>query len=349
MRKLTRDLIAVDSVTGNEGRIARFLQDELTGRGWEVRLFEVDGERANVYATLGEGPPRILFNTHIDTVPPAYGPEEDDRRIYGRGACDTHGLTSAMLEALEEAHQRGVGGLGLLLVVGEETDHLGAIAAGKQPQPPCPEVLVVGEPTENKFLTSQKGILAARLRAVGREGHSGYPERFESAVEKILPALEALRTADWLARDSADGNTVNISSLRGGDAFNKVPGEASATLLFRLAEPAPAVRARADALLRAACPDLQIEWGDGYSSDPVARIDALPDHPTGVAAFNTDLPYFGWQPQRWYLVGPGSILQAHRDPVDGDRERGEWIDKQEQEAGAFLYLELIEKEAKRLA
>ena len=64
-----------------------------------------------------------------------------------------------------------------------------------------------------------------------------------------------------------------------------------------------------------------------------------------MAAFGTDLPYFGWEPRLRYLVGPGSILQAHKDPVGGDRLRGEWIDKNAQEDGARLYLELIRRVA----
>ena len=199
-------------------------------------------------------------------------------------------------------------------------------------------------------MTAQKGILSARLHAAGREGHSGYPERADSAVAKLLPALEALRRADWLAGHSEEGSTVNIAMLSGGDAFNKVPGEASAVLMFRLAQPVAEVRARADALLRAASPGLAVTWEDAMASEPLDGLDALPGAATAVAAFNTDLPYFGWTPGRRYLVGPGSIHQAHRDVRGGDRRRGEWIEKSSQEEGARLYRRLIEAEtADRLA
>ncbi|MFQ5749902.1 MAG: M20/M25/M40 family metallo-hydrolase [Planctomycetota bacterium] len=345
MRRLTRELIAIDSVTGSEAAVAEYLAGELGRRGWKVRLSEAAPGRPNLLAVFEEGSPRILFNTHLDTVPEAYGPEEDEERIYGRGACDTKGILAAMLEALEDARQTGAQGLGLLLVAGEERDHVGALAAGKDPGLDAPEILVVGEPTRNRFLTAQKGLLSGRLEARGREGHSGYPEEFDSAVEKLVVALEALRTAPFLVRRSEEGTTVNLSLLQGGDAFNKVASSASAMVLFRLAKPAAELIPKVEALLGRLSPEVRICWEIAGACDPIPEIDALEGFPTGVAAFGTDLSFFGWNPRRRYLFGPGSILQAHRDPVPGDPQAGEWILKREQEEGARLYRELLRREA----
>ncbi len=341
MRRWTRELIAIDSVTGREAQLALWLERELPARGWTVELDQVSPGRLNLLARFDAAPPSLLFNTHLDTVPEAYGPDEDSVRLYGRGACDTKGILAAMLEALEDARNAGRQGLGLLLVVGEERDHSGAIHAGRTL--PTPATLVVGEPTENVFLKSQKGLLSAQLCAAGIEGHSGYPENFDSAVDKLLPVLERLRRASWLAQHSAAGTTVNFAMLEGGNAFNKVAGAASAHMLFRLAEPAVEVIRRTEESLGLLPDGVHLEWYRAESSDPVDGIDVLPDHPCGVAAFGTDLPYFDWSPQRKFLVGPGSIQQAHRDVVGGDRQRGEWIDKNAQEDGARLYRELIER------
>ena len=105
MRRWTRDLIAIDSVTGREGELAAFLARELPARGWTIRELPVQGTRRNLLASFDTEQPRICFNTHLDTVPEAYGPDEDSERLYGRGACDTKGILAAMLEALEEARR----------------------------------------------------------------------------------------------------------------------------------------------------------------------------------------------------------------------------------------------------
>jgi acetylornithine deacetylase len=347
MRRWTRDLVAIDSVTGREGELALYLQAELPHRGWNVRPLSVDADngRVNLLCSFEEDDPRLLFNTHLDTVPDAYGPNEDTDRIYGRGTCDTKGILASMLEAIEDARDDGVQGLGLLLVVGEERDHVGAIHAGKHLTEP--EVLIVGEPTENKFMLAQKGLLTAEISASGVEGHSGYPEKYDSAVDRLLPALELLRTAPWLAQSSDDGTTLNLSMLTGGNAFNKVPGTASASLMYRLDEPAQNIVSRVNEMLEPLLAEsaLNLDWHHDAACDPYFGMDHLPDHPCGMAAFGTDLPFFCWQPQRKYLVGPGSIHQAHRDVIGGDIQGGEWIAKSAQEDGARLYLELIHKTA----
>lgn len=351
MRRWTRELVAIDSVTGREGELALWLQNELPARGWNVRPLSVtaDGGRLNLMCSFESEVPSILFNTHLDTVPEAYGPREDSERLFGRGTCDTKGILAAMLEAMEQARDDGVQGLGLLLVVGEEFDHVGAKHAGEHL--PEPEVLIVGEPTENKFLLAQKGLLTAQMFAAGSEGHSGYPENCDSAVEKLLPALVALRNAPWVASNSEAGTTLNISMLSGGDAYNKVPGEASAALMYRLDIPAAQVIRQADEILRPWTADggIRMDWHAAHGCDPVHGLDSLPDHPCSVAAFGTDLPFFRWQPRRKYLVGPGSIHQAHRDVIGGDWMGGEWMEKSSQEDGAQLYLELIKKNAQWLA
>ena len=350
MHKLTRDLIAIDSVSGNEEAVTQFLQTVLRGLGMRVRPLPVSAERCNLLAGWDE-PVRVLFNTHVDTVPPQYGPHEDDERIYGRGACDTHGILAAQLEALLDLHEAGHTGLGLLLVVGEETSHDGARAAATSPELAEPEVLIVGEPTQNKLMTYQKGRLKGDLFAYGVEGHSGYPEHCDSAVEKLVRALEALWRAPWLARHSEQGTTVNVTIKQGGPVDNQVPGVAQARLVFRCAEPCAEVRRRTARLVEEVAatlstppgdrPHFELLW-DPAENDPITHLATLPGFETGTAAYNTDIAYFGWHRARTFLVGPGSILQAHKDLRAGDWLGGEWISKQEQVEGVAVYKKLVQ-------
>jgi len=347
---LTKELIAIDSVTGREGRIADYLERVLTEIGMQVRTFCVEGERRNILATWDTRTPRILFNTHLDTVPPQYGPHEDEYRIYGRGACDTHGILAAQLEAVRDLYEEGID-TGVLLVVGEETIHDGAVHAGKCEDISEPKVLIVGEPTENKFMTSQKGRLKADLHVHGREGHSGYPECFDSAVEKLCTILQALWNAPWLAKKSSDGTTMNATIVHGGDADNKVPGLAHARLMFRCAEPGAVLKKRIANLLQeeeaklpaANRPHFELHW-EAAETDPITDLASLPGFETAAAAFNTDIAYFGWKTCRTYLIGPGSILQAHRDLKNEDWSNAEWISKAEQVRAVDLYKKIVKTE-----
>lgn len=349
-QKLTKDLIAIDSVTGNESEIASFLKDELRHRGMTVQTFQVAAERMNIFASWHDEPAKILFNTHLDTVPEQYGPFEDDKRIYGRGACDTHGILAAQLEALQDLHAEGIAGLGILLVVGEEKHHDGALHAAKCDDILEPQVLIVGEPTENKLMESQKGRLKGNLSVYGVEGHSGYPEKFDSAVEKLFLVLDALWQSSWLKNESVQGTTMNATMLQGGDIDNQIPAMAKTRLMFRCVEPCSVVKKRVSHCLnslektlpefRGGKSHFELYW-DPAQNDPIANLSTLPGFATGAAAFNTDIAYFGWKECKTFLVGPGSILQAHKDLKDNDWGNAEWIYKKDQIAGVRLYKKMI--------
>jgi acetylornithine deacetylase len=206
----------------------------LTGQGWNVLKQSVDQQRSNLLITrkpLSDGGPKILFNTHLDTVPPYIEPKLEDGRIFGRGSNDAKGQISAMIFALEKIardHPQYVNEVGLLLVVGEETDHIGMIEANQLDI--HPEYLIVGEPTEMRFAHAQKGALKLRLISHGKAAHSGYPERGESAIHKLLDVLTEIRTEGWPKNKALGETTVNVGLIEGGQALNALAESASGNL-----------------------------------------------------------------------------------------------------------------------
>src|ERR1700733_13021205 len=116
---LTRQSVDVESTTGREGRVADFLNRELSRLGYRASKMPVEGERSNVFVTSPQqARPEVVFSTHMDTVPPFIPSSEDTERIYGRGACDAKGIIAAQIAAAERLRQEGIYG-GLLFVVGE--------------------------------------------------------------------------------------------------------------------------------------------------------------------------------------------------------------------------------------
>src|SRR6185503_16940124 len=89
--KLTRELIDIPSVTGEEFQIGTSVGDLLVRLGYHVEAQDIADERSNIIATT-EAAPRIVLSTHMDTVPPFIESSEDDEFIYGRGACDAKGI-----------------------------------------------------------------------------------------------------------------------------------------------------------------------------------------------------------------------------------------------------------------
>src|SRR5713101_5512804 len=192
--ELTRALVDIESITGNEENVGLFLFDYLqrltTRYGGRIERMDVEPHRFNVFAQFGERPV-VTLSTHMDTVPPFFPSREDDEFIWGRAACDTKGIIAAMITAAEALLEQGGRNFALLFVVGEERNSVGAYYAAAQPR--GSKFLINGEPTENKLALGSKGALRYEIVAEGRMAHSAYPELGESAIDKLLSALERIR------------------------------------------------------------------------------------------------------------------------------------------------------------
>src|SRR5215218_209026 len=130
--ELTRKLIDIPSVTGEELAVGKFLSTYIEQLEFIVERQEVAPDRYNVIATT-EAAPRIVFSTHMDTVPPFVKSSEDDEFIYGRGSCDAKGIMAAQIFAAKRLRQNGVNEVGLLFTVDEELSSAGAQAANNHP------------------------------------------------------------------------------------------------------------------------------------------------------------------------------------------------------------------------
>src|SRR6185437_5967172 len=202
------------------------------------------GERFNVYAALPGVTPDIVLSTHMDTVPPFFGCREDDEFLYGRGACDAKGIIAAQVAAADRLRDAGIK-VGLLFVVGEERDSAGAKAANKSPK--GSKFLINGEPTDNRLALATKGALRVELRCNGRMAHSAYPELGESAIDKLLEALNDVRALPLPIEPEIGPSTLNIGLIEGGRAPNVIADKAEAHLLFRTVGPSQEVK---EAILR---------------------------------------------------------------------------------------------------
>lgn len=302
---LTRALIDIESVTGNELRVGEFLVEVLAPLaaecGGKVERQEAEPGRFNVLATWGA--PLVTLSTHMDTVPPHIASREDADHIWGRGACDAKGIIAAMIEAVHQLLADGVRSLGLLFVVGEEKTGIGARVAARDPR--GSKFIICGEPTENKIAVGSKGSLRYQITASGKMAHSAYPELGDSAIEKLLDALARIRAIP-LPRDEVLGaSTLNIGMIEGGRAPNVIADQARAEVMIRIVgDPAPIEKAVADACAGVA----EIEE---LLCTPPIRLQTLAGMPTMVAAFTTDVPTFGDSWGTPCLIGPGSIHVAH--------------------------------------
>ncbi|MBR1960551.1 MAG: M20/M25/M40 family metallo-hydrolase, partial [Bacteroidales bacterium] len=96
---------------------------ELISSGNKVDVFEVGDGTRNILVSWGT--PKVVFCSHLDTVPPYIPPKIDGEVVRGRGSCDAKGQIFAMYEACKVLESKGYDGFGLLLLAGEETGSYG--------------------------------------------------------------------------------------------------------------------------------------------------------------------------------------------------------------------------------
>ncbi len=194
---LTRQLVDIESISGNEAAVGNYLYGELCRIGYQTRRMPVEGNRFNVYATSPEQPhPAVVFSTHMDTVPPFI-------RIFRRCGVASMAAARATPRALLPRRSRPRNDCARKEFTWDCCSWWAKSAtawARKWPtnmprvsQHMDASILVNGEPTENRIALASKGTLRVEVTASGRMAHSAYPELGESAIDKLLEALTRLR------------------------------------------------------------------------------------------------------------------------------------------------------------
>jgi acetylornithine deacetylase len=304
---LTRTLIDIPSVTPEEDQVGQYLYDYLARlcalHNGAVEKEEVEPKRWNVFAAFGE--PVVTMSTHMDTVPPFFPSRADDDFIWGRGACDTKGIIASMITAAERLLEAGVRNFGLLFVVGEERNSAGAQYASEHPR--GSKFIINGEPTENLLALGSKGALRYEIVAHGKMAHSAYPELGESAINKLLDVLDAIRKVQLPVDHVLGPSTLNIGTIGGGRAPNVIPDEARAEIFIRLVAESASIR-RAMEETVAKFPGVDLNF---VLEIPALRLTAVEGLPTTVVAYTTDIPAFLGQWGEPLLFGPGTIHVAH--------------------------------------
>ncbi len=339
-RKLFLDMLNIDSTSGKEAGFADFLAERLNTPGCRVEKFEVGDGTKNLLLSWGE--PKVVFCTHLDTVPPYMAPriEDGDLKIYGRGTCDAKGQILAMYEACKVLESKGLNGFGLLLLAGEETGSFGAKAFREQH--PGAEWVIVGEPTDNCMASASKGTKAFEVSFEGKAFHSGYPQYGLSAVEMFNDFMNALRSVGFPQDEVLGDTTWNIGRLVSDNPQNILSDSLTCRVYFRTTFESDEmvcnvmknmagssarlrfgqrkVQDGSDIVGKEVAPWQKAMTVKSLGGDSPTMYDVLEGFPSKPVAFGSDAPQLT-NFRHKILCGPGSILVAHRpdehiDPAD---------------------------------
>ena len=296
-----RDILEIDSTSGRERALAEWLLAHVEAP--RAESFEVGDGTLNLLFSWGR--PRLVFCTHMDTVPPYIAPSFDGASVHGRGSCDAKGQIYAMYRACKLLEAGGKSGFGLLLLSGEEMGSFGAKAFSRGGF--SAPYLVIGEPTDNCMVSASKGTRSFDLRFTGKAFHSGYPECGRSAVEMFVDFMNRLHAEAFPPDAELGETTFNVGQLRSDNPQNILSPSLECRLYFRTTF---ASTERVDAFM-AACAGPELTVAARGGDDPAAYM-TLPGFRTKAVSFGSDAPHLKNFTHKM-ICGPGSIKVAHRD------------------------------------
>lgn len=348
-----RTLIATPSVTCTDPTldqgnltVIEHLASWAETLGFRCEIMPVAPGKANLIATLGEGPGGLVFAGHTDTVPfdgakwqsDPFTLTERDGRLFGLGTADMKGFFPLVLEAVEAAVaavRRGEvlnAPVIILATCDEETSMAGAkalVAAGK----PKARFAVIGEPTSGRPLRLQKGVMMERVIIEGRSGHSSDPslghnalDAMHAVISELISYRRELATKWHNPLFTVPTPTLNLGCIHGGDNPNRICARCELQYDLR---PLPGMemdglRAEIKRRLKPLAEEYQVSISNEslFSGTPametpatsllVQAVESLTGFSAGAAAFGTEGPYFQELGMETVIFGPGSIETAHQ-------------------------------------
>ncbi len=247
--ELSKKLIRVPSVTGDERRVIHLARDIIEDLGIKTRLYGSE-ERPILTATINPEAKKLLaFNGHLDTVPIAnrddwdtdpYDPQLIGDALTGRGSCDMKAACAVMIHVAGIIKDLNFPlGVALHLVPDEEkgATHgteviLEEIKKGSLRRP---DYVVIGEKSNLKLRIAERGIWGFKIRFRGRAAHTAFA-RAEgvNAIAKASKGVLALEKPIDKWHPWIGSPVISVNAITAGTASNQVPDECTISVDRRL-------------------------------------------------------------------------------------------------------------------
>ncbi|MFA5804800.1 MAG: YgeY family selenium metabolism-linked hydrolase [Melioribacteraceae bacterium] len=203
---LIQKLIQIKSYSREEKEIVEFIVSKMQEYGFDEAFHDGFG---NAIGRIGNGPVKIMFDAHIDTVKvtdtetwahPPFGGVIENGKMYGRGVVDEKPAMAGFLiagKALKQIY--GDNFPFTLYVVGsvleEDADgyplyHIITNEGIK------PDFVVLGEPTDLKVYRGQRGRMELKITATGKSAHGAHNQKGINAIYKMQPIIAEIEKLD---------------------------------------------------------------------------------------------------------------------------------------------------------
>lgn len=247
-----RELISISTAypPGHTSSMANYLSETLKAMGYATETHCAVSDMDNVVARMGSGSPSLVLNVHVDTVDAgdlslwSHSPltaTVEDTHVFGLGSANCKGSGAVQLWLAKQIAQRGgpaKGEVVFTFVTDEESLGPNGMCFLREQGIVKPDMLLLGAPTDNALITTERGVVWIEVKTIGRPAHAGQPEDGDNAILRmirIINCLESEMSARLVGRRDGDmRSTINIGKLQGGKNTNVVPSECVAQIDRRI-------------------------------------------------------------------------------------------------------------------
>jgi acetylornithine deacetylase/succinyl-diaminopimelate desuccinylase family protein len=265
--RLSEEMIAIQSVVGDEEAMALYIKEKLESYGMRTELQYVADSRPNVYGVMNWDKPgkHLNYNAHTDTVPAGDDWETDpfkavikEGKLYGRGACDMKtgiACSLSMIKAIADSGAELKGELSFSGVVDQEATDIGAWAMMEVPKWRSLDGVVLtysycGDETKPIPL-GLTGKVLYNIKVKGKAAHGFRPHLGINAVEdaaKIIANLDKLKLVDH--PDFGKGTVCTLKTEGGYQQYSVVVPESARFEVNRLLVPGESIQYAMDDMRR---------------------------------------------------------------------------------------------------
>ncbi len=232
-----KELCAIPSMDSQIEEVAKRTAQQMEKLGFRKVWYDKQG---NVVGEIGDGPKKLVYDSHLDTVgigdpeewdwDPFTGKEEDGV-FFARGACDEKNSTPGMIYGLVFAHELGLleGITAYFFGNIEEWDDGVAPQVFVEEEGIRPDFVVIGEPTNMKVYRGHKGRVEMKVVAKGKSAHAASNYMGDNPIYKLLPIIDAIKDMQpHLGDDPFLGvGRITVTDIHvETPSINAVPGEA---------------------------------------------------------------------------------------------------------------------------
>ncbi len=334
--ELTKQLIAIQSVTPDDGGCQKIIAERLSAIGFTVESMNFSdehGEVHNFWARRGSTQPCLVFAGHTDVVPTGdpdhwqsapFTPTERNGFLYGRGAADMKTSLAAFVTSIEE-------------FVAEHPDHQGSIAllitSDEEGPATCGTVRViktladrgehfeyclVGEPSSSDKLgdtikNGRRGSLGCELTVKGVQGHIAYPQLADNPIHHCGNIINTLTAIEWdQGNQHFPPTSLQISNINGGTgASNVIPGAVDIMFNLRFSTEITdqQIRDRVEEELNILGVDYDIKWtlsGQPFLTEQGKLVDACQNAVASELAVKSELSTSGGTSDGRFIATTGA-------------------------------------------